>query len=162
MEELKNQPCPVCKKKTLELSQSIKSIENFGDIFLLSMDCSDCNYHKSDIELNKPQAKKYSFDIENKKDLDTIVVKSAEAKIKVSQLKITIEPGATATGYVTTIKGLLSRFKRILEDRRDNSEDNKERKAAKNQLKKLWKVELGEEKLKIILEDPSGNSTIMG
>ena len=28
-------------------------------------------------------------------------------------------------------------------------------------LKKLWKVECGDEKLKIIIEDPSGNSAII-
>jgi len=32
---------------------------------------------------------------------------------------------------------------------------------AKNLLKKLWKVELGDEKLKIVIEDPSGNSAII-
>ena len=28
-------------------------------------------------------------------------------------------------------------------------------------LKKLWKIELGEEKVKIVIEDPSGNSGII-
>ena len=35
------------------------------------------------------------------------------------------------------------------------------RKKAKNLLKKLWKVECGDEQLKIVIEDPSGNSAIV-
>ena len=32
---------------------------------------------------------------------------------------------------------------------------------SKNLLKKLWKVENGEQELKIVIEDPSGNSAII-
>jgi len=72
-----------------------------------------------------------------------------------------MEPGTASTGFLSNIEGLLNRFKKIIESERDNAEDQSIRKKAKNLLKKLWKVELGEEKLKIIIEDPSGNSAIV-
>ena len=40
-------------------------------------------------------------------------------------------------------------------------EDPAIKKKAKNQLKKLMKVMWGQEKMKIIIEDPSGNSAII-
>ena len=42
-----------------------------------------------------------------------------------------------------------------------NAEDPSDRKKAKNMLKKLQKIMWGQEKQKIIIEDPSGNSAIV-
>ena len=53
------------------------------------------------------------------------------------------------------------RFKKILEAERDAADEEDVRKKAKNLLKKLWKVECGDEPLKIVIEDPSGNSAII-
>ena len=44
---------------------------------------------------------------------------------------------------------------------RDAADEEDVRKKAKNLLKKLWRVECGDEQLKIVLEDPSGNSAII-
>ena len=41
------------------------------------------------------------------------------------------------------------------------AEENDVKKKAKNLLKKIWKVKLGEQPLKIIIEDKSGNSAII-
>ena len=35
------------------------------------------------------------------------------------------------------------------------------KKAAKNLLKKIWKVECGEQEMKVVIEDPTGNSAII-
>jgi len=89
------------------------------------------------------------------------VVKSSEGSVKIPQLKMSVDPGVASEGYVSNVEGLLERFKKILESERDNADDEDVRKKAKNLLKKLWKIELGEEKVKIIIEDPSGNSAII-
>ena len=72
-----------------------------------------------------------------------------------------VEPGVASDGYVSNIEGVLQRFKKILEAERDTADEDDVRKKAKNLLKKLWKVECGDEELKIIIEDPSGNSAII-
>jgi len=48
-----------------------------------------------------------------------------------------------------------------IETARDTAEDNDDKKKAKNLLKKLMKIMWGQEKQKIIIEDPSGNSAII-
>ena len=74
---------------------------------------------------------------------------------------MSVTPGPASNGYVSNVEGILNRFKKILEDERDLSDDDAARKHAKNLLKKLWKVKTGDMELKIVIEDPSGNSAIL-
>lgn len=162
MDELKNQKCPTCKKNTLTLIEETYNIPNFGKCFLMSMSCSNCHFHKADVEAEerKPPCK-YTFTIKNKSDLNIKVIKSSEATVKIPQLRLSVTPGSSSIGYITNIEGVLSKFKKIIEEQRDASEDPSLKKKAKNLLKKLWKVECGDLALKIIIEDPSGNSVIL-
>ena len=88
------------------------------------------------------------------------VVKSSEATVKIPHIT-TIEPGAAAQGFVTNIEGILNRVKYQIENIRDNSDDDEDKKKAKNLLKKILNIMWGKEKQKIIIEDPSGNSAII-
>ena len=89
------------------------------------------------------------------------IVKSSTATVKIPTFKITITPGPASIGYISNIEGLLNRVKEILESQRDTAEENSAKKTAKNLLKKLWKATLGDVKVKIIIEDLSGNSAII-
>ena len=74
---------------------------------------------------------------------------------------MSVTPGMGAEGYVSNIEGVLQRFKKIVESERDTTEEPEIKKKAKNLLKKIWKVECGDEALKLVIEDPSGNSAII-
>ena len=162
MFELKNQNCPFCGVKKLTLIEKEMEVPYFGKCYLMAMYCNNCKYHKSDVESYETKTPiRYTFTIENEKDLNVRVVKSSNAIVKVTQLKITMEPSSASIGFITNVEGLLARFKSILEQLRDELEDNKAKKKIKNLIKKLQNVELGEEKLKIIIEDKTGNSAII-
>jgi len=162
MEEIKNQHCPFCNKKTLTLIEEEKDIPYFGKCYLMTMNCDNCKYYKFDIEsAERKDPVRYTFTIKDKKDMSVRVVKGSEATVKIPSLKMSVEPGIGSIAYISNIEGVLRRFKKIIEDQRDNVEDDDVKKHAKNLLKKLWKVENGEEELKIIIEDPSGNSAII-
>lgn len=162
MQLLKNQPCPLCHKNKLTLNEQEYDVPYFGKCFLMSMQCENCEYKTADIEANeKKDPIRYTFEVKSKKDLSIRVVKSAQATIKIPALKMSAEPGPASEGYISNIEGVLQRFKKILEAERDAAEDENVKKTAKNLLKKLWKVELGEMPIKIIIEDPSGNSAII-
>jgi len=162
MEEIKNQPCPFCGKKTLMLIEDKKEIPYFGKCFLMTMDCSNCKYHKFDIEsAERKDPIKYTFIVKNKEDMKVRVVKGAEATIKIPTLRMDVRSAIGATAYISNIEGVLRRFKKIIEGQRDSSEDKSVKKSAKNLLKKIWKVECGELECKIVIEDPSGNSAII-
>ena len=125
------------------------------------MSCSACKYHKSDVEAVEEQEPiKYVFEVASEEDLKVRVVKSSEATVKIPHIT-TIEPGPASQGFVSNIEGILNRVKHQVESLRESSEDDSDKKKAKNILKKLQKVMWGQEKLKITIEDPSGNSAII-
>lgn len=125
------------------------------------MACSNCKYYKADIEAaeNKEPCR-YTFEVDGEEDMKVRVVKSASATIKIPHI-MTIESAESSNGYVTNIEGIIKRVQRMLEFAREEEEDNAAKKKIKNMLKKLQKVTWGNEKIKIIIEDPTGNSAII-
>ena len=160
-EELDNQPCPLCLEKALILTESETEVPYFGKVYLYSMTCNNCKYHKADVEsAEQKEPVKYTFEISSEADMKVRVVKSSEATVKIPHIT-TITPGPAAQGYVTNIEGILNRVKQQIEALRDTAEDDEDRTKAKNLLKKLIRIKWGQEKQNIIIEDPSGNSAII-
>ncbi|MFA5797582.1 MAG: ZPR1 zinc finger domain-containing protein [Candidatus Woesearchaeota archaeon] len=161
-EILDGELCPFCNNKTLTLMDMRKEIPYFGTCFLFSMDCSSCGYHKADIEREQAQDPcKYTIDIDSDKDMSIRIVKSSFATIRLPHIG-DISPGPASNGYVTNIEGILQRMIKQIEQIRDNEEeDDESRKKAKNMIKKLHRVIWGQEKQKLIIEDPTGNSAII-
>ena len=89
------------------------------------------------------------------------VVKSSHASIKIPQLRMSVEPVNGSPGFISNIEGIITRFEKIVEEQRDTSEEEDVKKSAKNLLKKIRKVKFGDIPVKIIIEDPSGNSAII-
>ncbi|MDP2750752.1 MAG: ZPR1 zinc finger domain-containing protein [Nanoarchaeota archaeon] len=166
MDILEGQPCPMCREKTLTLMEQEREIPYFGKVYLFSMNCSGCNYHKADIEcVEEREPAKYEIEISGEKDMHIRIVKSSEATVKIPHI-CTIESGPAANGYITNVEGILNRVKKIIEGTKEGSgeeddNDKSARKKAKNLLKKIQKAEWGQDKLKIIIEDPTGNSAII-
>ena len=162
MDKLENQTCPLCRKKTLTLTEDEIEIPYFGKAFTFSMNCSSCDYKMSDVEAEQPkEPTRQTFEITSTKDMNIRVVKSSEATIKIPQLKMSMESGSSSIGFVSNIEGLLERFEKVIKDQKEVAEEEEVKKHAKNLLKKLWRVKCGDEKLKIVIEDPSGNSAII-
>lgn len=162
MDKLENQACPFCGEKKLTLTEDEIDVPYFGKVYLFSMICSNCDYKKSDVEAeSQKEPVKITITVDSEKDMNIRVVKSSEARISIPQMRMSVEPGPDSEGYVSNIEGVLDKFKKILEDERDLADEDDVRKTAKNLLKKIWKVKLGDMPLKIIIEDPSGNSAIV-
>lgn len=163
MEVLEGELCPFCNHKTLTLRQAEREVPYFGKVVIFSMDCEneECGYHKADIEAEEARpAIKCSIEISCEEDLKIRVIKSSTAIIKIAHVG-SIESGEASNGYITNIEGILNRIKKQVEIVRDNTDDDSEKKKAKNILKKLNKILWGQETVKITLEDPNGNSAII-
>ena len=162
MDVISGEQCPFCQQKALTLREAERDIPYFGKVILFSMDCENCKYHKADLEMEGGDGKpaKYTLEVASEEDLKIRVVKSASATIKIAHIG-SIEPGETANGYVTNVEGILNRIKHQVENFRENSDDDAEKKKAKNILKKLQRILWGQEKTKIVLDDPTGNSAII-
>ncbi len=161
VEELSGQPCPMCTKNTLTLRESDTEVPYFGKMFVFSMTCSSCKFHKADVEAAEAhEPAKYVIEVSSEEDMKIRVVRSSHATIKIPHVT-TITPGPASNGAITNIEGILTKVKEIIEDAKESAEDNADKKKAKNLLKKLQKVMWGNEKLKITIEDPTGNSAII-
>ena len=158
---LEGQDCPFCNTKNLTLSEEEREIPYFGKAFLFGMTCTNCKYHKSDVEIvDKNEPAKYTLEIDSEDDMSIRIIKSAEAIVKIPHI-MTWEPGAAAQGFITNVEGILRRAKYAIEQAKEDSDDRAEQKKCKNMLKKLQKVMWGQDKLKLIIEDKTGNSVII-
>jgi len=158
---LKGQMCPMCRKKTLILTEAETEVPFFGKLFVFGMKCESCKFNKSDVEAaEQKEPCKCTIEINGKDDLKIRIVKSAEAKVKIPHVG-SIEPGPASQGYVTNVEGVINKIKEQIEFVKENEDDASAKKKAKNLLKKLQKVLWGNEKLKIIIEDKTGNSAII-
>tara|TARA_Y100000310_G_scaffold332510_1_gene408230 strand:- start:1357 stop:1875 length:519 start_codon:yes stop_codon:yes gene_type:complete len=162
METLEKQKCPFCGKNTLTLREDTQDIPYFGKTFIMSMDCSNCKYAKSDLEAAEYKDPiKTTLTITEEKDMKIRIVKSSEATIKLPSLRLSVTPGPASEGFISNVEGVIKRFEDIIEKQRDTSEDKADKTKAKNLLKKLRKVMYGEIETKLVIEDPTGNSAII-
>lgn len=153
--------CPICSKNTLTLTESSREIPYFGLLHLFNMSCSSCGYFKADVETQEDDnPKKYTLLLESEEDLKIRVIKSGSATIKIPHVG-SIESTDASNGYVSNVEGIINRIKRQVEGLKDSAEDATARKKAKNILKKIQKILWGQESVKFIIEDPSGQSAIV-
>ncbi|HIG98731.1 TPA: ZPR1 zinc finger domain-containing protein [Candidatus Woesearchaeota archaeon] len=153
--------CPVCSQKTLALTEREQEIPFFGKVLLFAMTCSGCNFHKADVECaEEREPARYSIEVSGSDDMSIRVVKSGQATVKIPYVA-DIEPGEASNGYVTNVEGILQRVKHQVEVIRDNDEDAAAVDKAKALIKKINRCVFGEDKLKIVIDDPTGNSAII-
>ena len=161
IEIVENEKCPICGANELTMTEMERDIPFFGPVAIFSMDCNACKYHKADLEaLEMKDPVKYVLEINSEEDMKIRVVKSSMATIKIAHVG-SIEGGPASNGYVTNVEGILNRMKRQVEHLKETADDKAQEKKAKNIIKKLQKVIWGQEKIKLTLEDPTGNSAII-
>ncbi len=161
MAELKGELCTFCGEKKLTLREEEMDIPYFGKVFILTMECSGCNYRKADVEpAERKEPCRYTFEVTGEADLSVKVIKSGEGTVKIPHI-MNIESGPASDGYVTNVEGLLEKVKSALETSAEVEEEDSAKKKIKNLIKKVNNIQLGRESVKIILEDPSGHSAIV-
>lgn len=152
--------CPICGKVTLKKNKETHEIPHFGEIVIISTNCSKCGYSDNNIKiLEESSPVEYKTTIEGKEDLKTKIVRSSTGIVEINDLGLKLEPGAKAKGFFTSIEGLLNRFEKILDRDWDNESDEK---SAREILEKLEKAKEGSISIKIKVSDPRGNSALIG
>ncbi len=153
--------CPVCRKKALILTERKEEIPYFGKTLLFSMSCANCKFHKADVEsVEQKPASRCTIEASGEKDMKIRVIKSSQATVKVARIA-DITPGPASNGYITNIEGILQRIKHQIESAKESEEDKEARNKAIRLIKKINRIMLGDDKAKITIEDPSGNSAIL-
>jgi len=139
--------CPVCNG-----SLSHKSyIYDSGVTGLLLIDvfeCKSCGFRIRDVKpFESGNPIRIEYKVKTPEDVNTIVYKSAYAKLIIPELGIEVEP-IDAKGIITTIEGL---FEYILDKIGEVSEEV---------ISKITKAMKGEIEYTLIIDDPSGQSFV--
>ena len=86
-EVLEGQPCAFCKTNNLTLTEDERDVPYFGKVFVFSMSCTNCKYHKADVECaEKHDPARYTLEINSEDDMSIRIVKSSEATVKIPRI----------------------------------------------------------------------------
>ena len=150
--------CPLCGEESLRLSIFLYDAPYIGKIIVQTGRCSSCGSKWSNVglaEYSKP--KRILLQVKGTNELNALVVKTAEATIKIPELGIEITPGPVAQGYITTVEGVLHR---VLEH--VPTECLNEASECYPKVQRIREAAEGQHEFTLIIEDPSGRSAITG
>jgi zinc finger protein len=159
--QLGGQQCPFCGAKELTLLEAEVDVPFFGKLFMFTMSCAKCKYHRSDVEAAEPhEPAQYTLEVSTIADMSVRVVRSSEGTVLMQGIG-TIQPGPEAQGWVTNMEGLITRMKEQIEYIRNDEDDFDQKAKAQALIDKLDRAMAGKEKLTVTIKDPSGNSAII-
>ncbi|MDR1721504.1 MAG: ZPR1 zinc finger domain-containing protein [Methanobrevibacter sp.] len=155
--------CPVCNgQNTADSIMKTENIPYFGEVMESTIVCSVCGYKHSDvISLDHKDPIRFDMNI-NKDTLDYRVVKAQSATVTIPELGLKVEPGPKSEGYISNVEGVLNRFEIAVKRALVLFEDEESQKNGNIILEKIKKVLNGELNVDLILEDPFGQSKVMG
>lgn len=170
-------PCPVCSTLgQVNMIAHIDEIPYFGEHTQVTLMCHACGWRQTDfIPAEGKKAGGWSIVIDSEEKLRARVVRSSSCTVVLPELDLQVNPGTSATGYVSNIEGVLNRFQEIINMlQRDlvaqfeqGSEENRDEvieHMATLQSMTLTLSQLGQpeaETVTLELLDPHGHSMIM-
>ncbi len=162
MRETSRGTCPACGA-TIEIVHHRIDIPHFPDLLLVTIACDACGYRHTDTIIPEERDPvRWMVWIDEPGDLATRVVRSTTGTIRIPELGLSVEPGTACEGFVTNIEGVLSRFERAVATVLADPGSDDERAAALNMLETLAAAREAAFPFTVILEDPAGNSALVG
>ncbi|MCE8422709.1 MAG: ZPR1 zinc finger domain-containing protein [Candidatus Methanoperedens sp.] len=152
--------CPICYKELIT-SWVPHNIPFFGEVMYVTSMC-ECGFRYSDtLILAQREPVHYEFKVTSIDDIDARVVRSNSGTIRIPELGVDIEPGPASESFISNIEGVLDRILEILDMVLRWGEEGKMERA--QELKSLiQKVKEGGHEITVVIEDPLGNSAIIG
>ncbi len=160
-ETVLDSPCPVCGKRGLIYRAEELKIPHFGNCLQTTIICPHCGFRHADImmlDIHDPM--RYEISIESERDLSAKVIRSTSGTITIPEIGAKLEPGPLSEAFITNVEGLLNRFVDILVQLMHDTPEKLEE--IREVLRKIGYIRHGRERVTVILEDPLGNSAIIG
>ena len=110
-------PCPVCSGVgQVNMIAHIDEIPYFGEHTQVTLMCHECGWRQTDfIPAEGKKAGAWSIVIDTEEKLRARVVRSSSCTVALPELDLQVNPGTSATGYVSNIEGVLNRFQEIID-----------------------------------------------
>ena len=176
-EQAINLPCPICASSgNVNMIAHVDEIPYFGDHTQVTILCHDCGWRQTDfIPAEGKKAGGWSLVIDDEEKLRARVVRSSSCTVCIPELDLQVNPGSSATGYVSNVEGVLNRFQEIIDMvERDLSQQfllaaGEQRQALMDQMASLQTMTLtlanlggpDAEAVSLVLLDPHGHSMIL-
>ncbi|HMK46543.1 MAG TPA: ZPR1 zinc finger domain-containing protein [Methanocella sp.] len=153
--------CPVCHN-TLEMRWHQDSIPYFGDVMEISTVCV-CGFKYADtLILGQRDPLRHSFKVCSESHMCTRVIRSTSGTMRIPEWGVDIEPGPASEGYISNVEGVLDRIESVVNMARKWAETLEEIEKADCLLKTIDDARAGNAAFTLIIEDPLGNSAIVG
>ncbi len=108
--------CPVCGRQTLELKEYLYEVPYFGRILISTGKCANCGFTYRDVRLAEvTRPKKIVVKVSGDRELRYLLVKSAYAYLYIPEVGYEMIPGPASTGFISTVEGVLHRFREALD-----------------------------------------------
>ncbi len=166
MESVVEQSCPVCgAEDALRMLAHTSEIPYFGEHTQITMSCSSCGWRVTDFipaEGKKPGS--WSLKIQNSGHVSARVVRSSSCTVRISELGLEVSPGASSTGYISNVEGVLERFCAAIGTIRrqaDRDSDDETLLKCDELLERIEQVKCAREVVTLELLDPVGHSQIL-
>ncbi len=155
--------CPACGKQTLHVTVYVYRVPLVGDIVMTTGKCTSCGFTFRDVRVaEQKQPQRLILDVEKPEDLNALVVRAPSATVKVRGLSeegdLEMKPGPVADGFITTVEGVLHRFREVLEFLCGEPDVDKEK--CNRLLQRLREAIEGKRRFQLVIEDPEGVSAI--
>ena len=170
-------PCPICASSgNVNMIAHVDEIPYFGEHTQVTILCHDCGWRQTDfIPAEGKKAGGWSLVIDDEEKLRARVVRSSSCTVCIPELDLQVNPGSSATGYVSNVEGVMNRFQEIIDMvERDLSQqfllaEGEQRQALMDQMASLQTMTLtlanlggpDAEAVTLVLLDPHGHSMIL-
>lgn len=155
--------CPSCQAPNLVLRSMVQDMPYFGETLHSVVECPRCDFrHANSMVLAQREPARHILRLRTAPDLDARVARSPTGTYRVPELGFSAEPGEASESFVSNVQGVLERIREVLLRVRLLADDDAKRLRAEELLVKLQRILDSEEDATLILEDPYGNSAILG
>lgn len=156
--------CPSCDGRGLEYTTEAVDLPYLGRSLEILLRCDKCGYRHNDFVLTEHrEPTRYSYLVQKADDMMVRVVRSSSGTVRIPELGISIEPGVSSEAFISNIEGVLVRVERVLFQLLRDAETDDMRVRIQDLLDAMAAMRDGKgPPATVILEDPFGNSAILG
>ncbi|XP_070548394.1 zinc finger protein ZPR1-like [Ptychodera flava] len=155
--------CSNCNSP-VETNMKLVPIPHFKEVIIMATLCEKCGHKTTEVKSGsgiEEKGRKITLKMTDVSDLNRDVLKSDTCGLSIPELDFELEAG-TLGGKFTTLEGLLTNIKDQLMTSNPfmtgDSSDETEKMKLGDFVKKLERVISGDHFVKIVLDDPAGNS----
>jgi zinc finger protein len=155
-------PCIACGKKSVVNVIANLDLPMLGKAVQTTYMCEACGYRHSDvIMLENRGALRFEAFIEREEDLSIRVIRSNSGTLRIPELGVDIEPGIASESFISNAEGVLERVADVIRILRIDAEADICEKCDAL-LETIQRMKDGISPFHIIIDDPYGNSALVG